>query len=144
MRSSGWLQRLDDPALRARAEVRVLVRALLGTMPELRLHSLDGLPACDGLARHRMPADLVMAERPQTELALHQLQRPHMAVDEAREGASLGEEKLGPRVARSHVPVDRVEDVLGDAWARKVLIALLRRYQLKSYRLRGQRRSTDG
>lgn len=31
---------------------------------------------------------------------------------------------------------------LGDAWARKVLIALLRRYELKPYRHRGQRRST--
>jgi hypothetical protein len=31
---------------------------------------------------------------------------------------------------------------LGDAWARKVLVALLRRYDLKPFRHRGQRRTT--
>ena len=31
---------------------------------------------------------------------------------------------------------------LGDAWARKVFVALLRRYDLKPYRYRGQRRTT--
>ena len=31
---------------------------------------------------------------------------------------------------------------LGDAWARKVFVALLRRYELKPYRYRGQRRTT--
>jgi hypothetical protein len=31
---------------------------------------------------------------------------------------------------------------LGDGWARKVFVALLRRYNLKPYRYRGQRRTT--
>jgi hypothetical protein len=31
---------------------------------------------------------------------------------------------------------------LGDGWARKVFVALLRRYDLKPYRYRGQRRTT--
>jgi hypothetical protein len=31
---------------------------------------------------------------------------------------------------------------LGDAWSRKVFVALLRRYDLKPYRYRGQRRTT--
>ena len=45
-----------------------------------------------------------MAERPQAQLALHELQRPHVAVDEIRE-------ELRARVPRPDVPVDGVHEV---------------------------------
>ena len=47
-------QRLDQTSLCARSEVRVHVRALLGSMPELRLHGIDGVPAGDRLAGNRV------------------------------------------------------------------------------------------
>jgi hypothetical protein len=50
------------------AQVRVLVRALLGPMSELSLHRRDRLAAGDGLARDRVP--LVAAEQPEPELLL--------------------------------------------------------------------------
>src|SRR5579872_1639439 len=89
VRSARWLQRLDEPALRARTEVRVLVRALLGAMPELGLHSLHGSAARDCLARHRVPPHSVVAEHAETELLLDESQRPDVAVDVAWEGAGL-------------------------------------------------------
>lgn len=58
MRSGVRLQGLDQPFLRPRAQVRILVRALLGPMPELGLHRLDRLAAGDGLARDRVPPTL--------------------------------------------------------------------------------------
>jgi len=92
------LERLDETALRAAPEVRVPMRALLGTMPELGLHRLHGLAVRDGLARHRVPSQLVMGEHPEPELLLHEPQRSHVAVDVARERACLGEEELFARV----------------------------------------------
>ena len=85
VRSERRFERFDETFLSARAEVRVLVRALLGEMPELSLHCLDRRPACDRLARHRMPTHLVVAEQTESELALHELERSHVAVDVARE-----------------------------------------------------------
>ena len=91
--------------------MRVLVRALLGAMAELGLHRLHGLAACDRLARHRMPPHLVMAEHAETELLLHELERPDVAVDVAREGVGLREEKLGTAVPRADVPIHVGQDV---------------------------------
>lgn len=62
-RSRDRFQRFDETPLRARSEVRVLVRALLGAMTELSLHSFDRLAARDRLARHRVPPQLVVAEQ---------------------------------------------------------------------------------
>jgi hypothetical protein len=45
----------------AAPDVRVLVRALLGPVPELGLDGLHGLAARHRLARHRVPPKLVMA-----------------------------------------------------------------------------------
>ena len=70
VRSSRRLQRLDELALRPRSKVRVLVRALLGAVPELSLNGLDRFAARDRLARHRMPPHLVVAEHSETELPL--------------------------------------------------------------------------
>src|ERR1700690_308494 len=87
VRSSRRLQRLDQSPLRTRPKVRVLVRALLGAVTELRLHGLDRSAARDRLARHRVPPHLVMAERSKAELALHELEGPDVAVDVAGGGA---------------------------------------------------------
>src|SRR6266568_7098907 len=70
VRSERRFERFDETFLSARAEVRILVRALLGEMPELSLHCLDRRAACDRLARHRMPTHLVVAEQTESELAL--------------------------------------------------------------------------
>jgi hypothetical protein len=43
--------------------VRVHVRALLGSMPELGLNCLDRVTVGDGLARDRMPTKRVMTQR---------------------------------------------------------------------------------
>src|SRR6185295_6797915 len=91
VRSGFRLQSLDQPFLRPRAQVRVLVRALLGPMAELGLHRLDRLAAGDGLARDRMPPHRVVAE--QTEPELHQLERPDVAVDVTWKGAGLRERR---------------------------------------------------
>lgn len=45
------------------------------------------------------------------------------------------------RAAQLDPPVE-FRFTLGDAWGRKVFVALLRRYDLKPYRYRGQRRTT--
>ena len=68
-------------------------------------------------------------------------------------GATTDGERVAAAEARKRIQLrlqtaEQREDAvvyrfsLGDAWARKVLIALLRRYDLKPYRRRGQRRST--
>ena len=46
-------ERLDEPALSAGAEERVLVQALLGPMPEQSLHCLNGLATRNRRAGHR-------------------------------------------------------------------------------------------
>jgi hypothetical protein len=92
VRSPRRLERLDETALSAAPEVRVLVRALLGPMPELGLDGLHGLAARDGLARHRMPP--VVAEQSESELLLHELQWSLVAVDVPREGAVPREEEF--------------------------------------------------
>ena len=60
-------------------------------MAELGLHCLHGLAARDGLARHRMPPHLVVAEQAEAKLLLHEPQGPHVAVDVTRELVGLGE-----------------------------------------------------
>jgi hypothetical protein len=50
LRSPLGLQRLNETVLGAGVEVRVPVRALLGPVPELCQHRLDGLAARDRLA----------------------------------------------------------------------------------------------
>ena len=111
-RSAFGLQRLDEPALGARAEVPVLVGALLGPVPELGLYRLHGLAARHCLARHRMPLDLVVAERSESELLLHELLGPDVAVDAARKCAGLGEQKLRTGVSRRRAPVHGCQNVL--------------------------------
>src|SRR5580698_8902678 len=105
MRRKSRRERFDESALRTRAEVRVLMRALLGAMPELGLHRLHRFAARHGLAGDRVPTHLVMAEQSETELLLYELQGPHMTVDVAREDAVLREEKLGTGVALADVPI---------------------------------------
>src|SRR5258708_15600669 len=111
VRSERRFERFDETFLSARTEVRILVRALLGEMPELSLHCLDRRAACDRLARHRMPTHLVVAEQTESELALHELERSHVAVDVTREVAGLREEKLSTGVPSSYVPIDRSQNV---------------------------------
>ena len=98
--------RFDEPALRTRSKMRVLVRALFGTMPELGLHCLHRFAARHSLARDRMPTHFVMAEHSETELLLYELQRPYVAVDAARKNAVRRKEKLAAGVALAHVPID--------------------------------------
>ena len=62
MRCCSRLQSLHQTQLRARSKVRVGVRTLLGTVSELRLYSLDGVPTRYRLARDRVA--------PSTELPL--------------------------------------------------------------------------
>jgi hypothetical protein len=68
-------------------------------------------------------------------------------------GATTDGERVAASEARKRIQLrlqtaEKREDAvvyrfsLGDAWARKVLLALLRRYELKPYRHRGQRRTT--
>ena len=54
-----------------RAKVRVHVRALLGSMPELGLNCLDRVTVGDGLARYRMPTKRVMTQRSERSCSLH-------------------------------------------------------------------------
>ena len=57
MRRALGLQPLDQAPLRARAGVRVLVRALLGTVSELGLHALmDSPPVTAWLATECRPS----------------------------------------------------------------------------------------
>src|SRR5260370_5941547 len=111
VRSERRFERFDETFLGARAEGRIFVRALLGEMPELSLHCLDRRAACDRLARHRMPPHLVVAEQTESELLLREFQRPHVAVDVARELAGLREEKLSTGVPSSYVPIDLRQNV---------------------------------
>ena len=90
-------QRFDQPFLSPRTEVRVAVRALLGLVAELGLHRLDRPAARDGLAGHRMPPQLVVAEHAEPKLLLHELERPNMAVDVTRKDASS---KVSPGLPR--------------------------------------------
>jgi hypothetical protein len=60
-----------------------------------------------------------------------------MAAGEARRRIL---ERLG-RLARDN-PAIEFRFTLGDVWARRVFLALLRRYGLRPYRLRGQRHTT--
>ena len=75
--------------LRARSEVRVHVRALLGTVAKLRLHGLDGVPAGDRLACDRVATEGVMAHGAKPKGPLHDHHGPLVAVDVAREGPVL-------------------------------------------------------
>jgi hypothetical protein len=56
-------QRLDQTPLCTRSKVRVHVRALLRSMPELCLHGLDRVAGGDGLTHDRVAAEGVVAER---------------------------------------------------------------------------------
>jgi hypothetical protein len=55
-------QRLDQTSLCTRSKVRVHVRALLGSMPELCLHRLDGMAARDRLACDRVTPEGVVTQ----------------------------------------------------------------------------------
>jgi len=89
MRCARRCERRDETALSAAAEVRVLVRALLGLVAELGLHRLHGLAARDRLGRDRVPSQLVMGELPEPQLLLHEQQRALVAVDVARGNAPV-------------------------------------------------------
>ena len=62
MRWRGGRQRLDLTQLCTRSKVRVHVRALLGSMPELCVHGLDGVPVGDRLAGDRVAPKGVVGE----------------------------------------------------------------------------------
>ena len=80
-------------------------------MAKLRLDRLDGLAPGGGLAGHRVAADVVMAELPETEGPLHGPEGPLVAVEVNREGAVAREEELLSSVALPDVPTDRVDHV---------------------------------
>jgi len=78
-------------------------------MTELSLHGLTDVPPVTAWLATE-PTHLVVAEQTESELALHELERSHVAVDVARELAGLRERRLS-RVASSRVPIDRLQNV---------------------------------
>jgi len=72
-------QRLDQTSLCTRSEVRVHVRALLGSMPELGLHGLDGMAAGDRLACDRVAPERLVTQRAKAKNPLHLSGRPYMS-----------------------------------------------------------------
>jgi len=113
MRCCSRLQSLHQTQLRARSKVRVDVRTLLGTVSELRLYRLDGVPAGHRLACHRVAAERMVAERSKPERLLDGDHRAFVAVDVTRKGPVLAEQELRAGVSLPDMPADRVEDVLG-------------------------------
>ncbi len=77
----------------ARSKVRVDVRTLLGTVSELRLHRLDGVPASDRLACYGEAAERVVAEWSKPERLLDRDHRSLVAVDVARKGPDVRRER---------------------------------------------------
>ena len=57
------------------------MRALLGSMPELRLYGIDRMAAGDRLARDRVTPKGMVVELLETKCALHFASRPLIAVD---------------------------------------------------------------
>ena len=86
MRCRSGLQCLHQTQLCTRSKVRVDVRTLLGTMPELRLHRFDGVPARHRLACHGVAAERMVAEWSKPERLLDGDHRAFVAVDIARKG----------------------------------------------------------
>ena len=82
-------------------------------MSELRLHSLDGVPAGHRLACDRVAAEGVVTEWSKPERPLDGDHRAFVAVDVARKAPVLAEQELGAGVSLPDMPADRVEDVLG-------------------------------
>lgn len=61
-----------------------------------------------------------------------------------RDAAEAARERIRERL-RALIHVDEPEEFrfsMGDVWSRKVFLALLRRYEVRPYRYRGQRRTT--
>jgi hypothetical protein len=71
VRWRGGLEIGYQPELGPLPEVGVLMRALRGLVPELRLNRLDGVTSGCGLAGHRMAADLVVTDLPEAEGSLY-------------------------------------------------------------------------
>jgi len=94
MRWRGGLQIGHQSELRTLPEVRVLVGAVLGLVPELSLDGFDGVTARGGLAGHRMAAHFVVTELAKTESSLDGTQRSLVGVDADREGPVLAEQEL--------------------------------------------------
>jgi hypothetical protein len=70
--------------------------------------------------------------------------RREATTDGERVAAAEARKRIQLRLQKAEQREDAVDFrfSLGDAWARKVLVALLRRYDLKPFRYRGQRRTT--
>lgn len=88
--------------------MRVGVRASLGSMTQLRLHGFDRVAVGDRLARNRVAAKRVVAQRSKPKCFLHCKHRPLVAVDVARKGPVLAEQELGDPKAAIQKRLDRL------------------------------------
>ncbi len=113
MRCRSGLQCFDQTQLCTRSKMRVDVRALLGTMSELRLHRLDGVATRHRLACDRVAPKGMVAEGSKPERLLHGDHGPLVAVDVAGKAPVLAEQELWARVSLTGMPADGVENILG-------------------------------
>ena len=113
VRRRNGCQRLDQTSLCTRSKVRVHVCALLGSMPELRLHGLDGVPAGDCLACDRVTPEGVVTQGSKAKHARYCARRSFVAIDVAREGSVLAEQELRAGISLADMPSDGIDDVLG-------------------------------
>ena len=109
MRWRGGLEIGHQSELGTLPEVGVLMCALGRCVPELRLNRLDGVTSGRGLAGHRMPTDLMVADLPETERSLHGPQGPRVRVDTRGEAPVLAEQELRTRISFPDVPANRVD-----------------------------------
>jgi hypothetical protein len=102
--------------------------ALGRCVPELRLNRLDGVTSGRGLAGHRMPTDLMVADLPETERSLHGPQGPRVRVDTRGEASVLAEQELRTRISLLDVPANRVDHVLGEGEGQHLVVLARRKH----------------